>query len=152
MSDPLAGRDPRNWRPFVALETATLLSATGNGIALDATLRNYQYRLVGDERIPLPGGNTFQRMNTAAFDGANGWRATSGSSFVYWVELTPNGPRGKQIQVQGQTDNPTLPWHTEQTRLYSEGRYLDIRFTEEEVLADPNLQTKTLRANADGTF
>ncbi len=36
MSDPPTGQALRNWRPFVALETAALLSATGNGIALVA--------------------------------------------------------------------------------------------------------------------
>lgn len=122
-----------------------------NGIALNASLRGYQYRLVGNERIPLPGGNIFQRLNTAPFQGANGWVATSGTSFVYWVELTPNGPVGKQILVQGQSDDPTSPRHTEQTKMYSEGRYLDILFTEQQVLADPNLSTKTLREREDGS-
>lgn len=124
----------------------------GNGIALDASLRGYQYRLVGNERIPLPGGNIFQRLNTAPFQGANGWAATSGSSFIYWVEMTPNGPVGKQIQVQGQSDDPRSPMHTQQTRMYGEGRYLDIRFTEQQVLSDPNLTTKVLREKADGSF
>lgn len=123
-----------------------------NGIRLDASLRPYQYRLVGDERIPLPGGNIFQRLNTTAFDGANGWRALSGSSFVYWVEMTPAGPVGKQIQVQGQSDNPLSPWHAEQTRRYSEGRYLDILFSEEAILADPGLTSMTLREKVDGSF
>lgn len=119
-----------------------------NGIPLNASLRGYQYRLVGSERIPLPGGNIFQRLNGNPFAGADGWAATNGSSFVYWVELTPDGPVGKQIQVQGQSSNDKSPYFTSQTRMYSEGKYLDIRYTEAQISADPNLTTKTIRGNA----
>jgi acyl-homoserine-lactone acylase len=119
-----------------------------NGIPLNATLRNYQYRMVGDERIPLPGGPVFQSLLTDPFQGAQGWQAPlgafGGTSFVYWVELTPKGPVGKQIQAQGQSSNATSPFHTEQTRLYSEGKYLDILFTEQQIAADPNLKVKKL--------
>lgn len=119
---------------------------TTSGIPLNATLRKYQYRLVGSERIPLPGGNIFQRLNTTAFAGADGWQGIAGSSFIYWVELTPKGPVGKQIQVQGQSSNAKSPYFTSQTRMYSEGKFLDIRFTEAEIAADPNLTSKTVRA------
>lgn len=118
------------------------------GIAFTAPLRNYQYRLVGTERIALPGGNVFQRLNTAPFAGANGWAATSGSSYVYWVELTPQGPKGKQIQVQGQSSNPNSPYFSSQTRMYGQGDYLDIRFTEAEIAADPNLKVTTVTGSA----
>ena len=60
-----------------------------NGIPLDATFRDYQYRLVGDERIPLRGGGgIYKALGTTAFEGADGWQAINGSGFVYWVELT----------------------------------------------------------------
>ena len=117
------------------------------GIPLNAPLRGYQYRLVGSERIALPGGNVFQRLNTAPFAGADGWVATSGSSYVYWVELTPQGPVGKQIQVQGQSSNPNSPYYTAQTRTYGEGKYLDIRYSEADIAADPNLTVKTVSAS-----
>lgn len=116
-----------------------------NGIPLDATLRGYQYREVGTERIPLPGGGgVFQALSTAPFAGAQGWRGTGGSSFVYWVELLPGGPVGKQIQVQGQSDNPRSRYHAEQTRLYSQRQYLDILFTDAQIYADPNLTIQML--------
>lgn len=117
----------------------------GSGIALDASLRGYQYRQVGAERIALPGGNIFQRLNTAPFAGADGWRGVSGTSFVYWVELAATGPVGKQILLQGQSDDPTSPRHTEQTRMYSQDKYLDILYTEQQILADKNLSTTVLR-------
>ena len=115
------------------------------GIPMNATMRGYQYRLVGTERIPLPGGGgVFQALNTARFAGADGWVGTSGSSFVYWVEMTPQGPVGKQIQVQGQSSNAPSPHFASQTRMYSNGEYLDILFTEQQIAADPNLTIKTL--------
>ena len=123
-----------------------------NGIPMNAAMRGYQYGLFGTERIPLPGGvPNFQALYTDAFQGANGWADTGvgGSSFVYWVELTPNGPVGKQIQVQGQSSNSASPYYAVQTRLYSQGKYLDIRFTEPQIAADPNLTVKVVRGNPD---
>ncbi|MEF7617556.1 penicillin acylase family protein [Aquincola sp. MAHUQ-54] len=152
-ADPL--NTPRGLNRSTAVRDAlygAMNDLAGSGIPLDASLRGYQYRQVGSERIPLPGGNIFQRLNTAPFAGADGWRATSGSSFIYWVEMRASGPVGKQIQVQGQSDDPTSPLHTDQTRRYSAGNYLDIRFTEQEVLADPGLTTQVLKAKADGSF
>ncbi|CAM3719208.1 penicillin acylase family protein [Kerstersia gyiorum] len=152
-NDPL--NTPRGLQPSEEVRQALYAAVNdlvSNGIALDASLRNYQHRTVNGERIPVPGGIAFLRMNTDPFKGKDGWEAISGSSFIYWVEMTPRGPRGKQIQVQGQSDNANSPLHAEQTRLFSEGKYLDIRFTEEEITADPKLTVKTLRANTDGTF
>ena len=65
------------------------------------------------------------------------------------MELTPNGPVGKQIQVQGQSSNSASPYYGVQTRLYSEGS-LNIRFTEAQIAADPNLTVTVLRGNPDG--
>jgi acyl-homoserine-lactone acylase len=123
-----------------------------SGIPINAAMRGYQYGLFGTERIPLPGGvPNFQALYTDAFLGADGWADTGvgGSSFVYWVELTPNGPVGKQIQVQGQSSNSASPYYAVQTRLYSQGKYLDIRFTESQIAADPNLTVKSLRGNPE---
>ncbi|MGO3742660.1 penicillin acylase family protein [Kerstersia sp.] len=131
---------------------AAVNDLTRHGIALDASLRGYQHRTVKGERIAVPGGAAFLRMNTGPFQGQDGWEAISGSSFIYWVEMTPQGPRGKQIQVQGQSDDANSPLNTEQTRLFRDGKYLDIRFTEAEIQADPKLTVKTLKAQADGTF
>lgn len=103
----------------------------------------------------LAGAGGWQRWFFLAIDpfqGKNGWEAVSGSSFIYWVEMTPQGPRGKQIQVQGQSDDANSPLHADQTRRFSAGNYLDILFTEEEIQADPKLTVKTLNAKADGSF
>jgi len=135
-------------REVKSFDPATL----GFAPASIAAMRGYQYGLFGTERIPLPGGvPNFQALYTDAFQGANGWADTGvgGSSFVYWVELTPNGPVGKQIQVQGQSSNSASPYYAVQTRLYSQGKYLDIRFTEPQIAADPNLTVKVVRGNPD---
>jgi acyl-homoserine-lactone acylase len=121
-----------------------------NGIPINASMRGYQYGLFGTEKIPLPGGvPNFQALYVDAFQGANGWANTGvgGSSFVYWVELKPDGPVGKQIQVQGQSSSAGSPYYAVQTRLYSEGKYLDIRFTEAQIAADPNMTVKAVRGN-----
>jgi acyl-homoserine-lactone acylase len=151
-ADPLG--TPRGLNKSTAVVDAlfgAVNDLVGNGIPLNATMRGYQYRLVGDERIPLPGGGgVFQALSTTPFAGADGWQGIGASSFVYWVELTPKGPVGKQIQVQGQSSDATSPLYAAQTRLYSEGKYLDILFTEQQIAADPNLSVKVLRSTPGG--
>jgi acyl-homoserine-lactone acylase len=122
-----------------------------SGIPLDATLRNYQYRLANDERIPIPGGpGIYQNLEVTEFQGADGWQAVAGSSFVMWVELTPDGPVGKQILIQSQSSNPTSPHFADQTRLFTHKQYKDILFTRAQIASDPNLTVKVLRSPPAG--
>ena len=67
------------------------------GIPLDARLRDWQYELRGDERIPIhggPGGLGVFNAISAPFAGAKGFPDIgSGSSFVMAAHLTGGCPR-----------------------------------------------------------
>ena len=76
---------------------------------------------------------------------SEGYPITGGTSFVMVLEYTDRGPRARALLVSGQTGDPTSPRFWEQTELYAAKRRRDVRFTEEEIRADPALSTTRLR-------
>ncbi len=112
-----------------------------NGIPLDARLREYQYELKNSERVPIHGGpGTLGVFNaiSAPFRGREGFPDVgSGSSFVMAAHL--NGtrcPESRSILTYSQSANPQSPYFADQTRLFSDKRWVDMRFCPEEVLRD----------------
>jgi acyl-homoserine-lactone acylase len=67
-----------------------------------------------------------------------------GSSFIMAVELTPHGPRARTILTYSQSANPASPHHRDQTVLFARKQWVTERFTEDEINADPHLQTTTV--------
>jgi acyl-homoserine-lactone acylase len=99
--------------------------------------------------ISLPGctegEGCFDRVEGAAPPGsAVGTDASNGSSFIMATELTPDGPRTRTILTYSESANPSSPHYSDQTALFSRGRWVTERFTEAEINADPQLQTTTL--------
>jgi acyl-homoserine-lactone acylase len=122
----------------------------GSGIPLDATLRGLQYRLAAGERIPVPGGpGIYQNLTVSGFQGADGWVALAGSSFVMWVEFTPDGPVGKQILIQSQSSNPASPHFADQTWLFAAKQYKDILFRDQDIAAN-QVRVAVLRSPPPG--
>ncbi|GAA4609703.1 penicillin acylase family protein [Actinoallomurus liliacearum] len=66
---------------------------------------------------------------------------TSGSSFIMAVSLTPAGPRASTILTYSESANPSSPHHTDQTRLFSAKRWVQDRFADAEIAADPAYRT-----------
>jgi acyl-homoserine-lactone acylase len=99
--------------------------------------------------ISLPGctegEGCFDRVEGAAPPGsAAAADASNGSSFIMATELTPDGPRTRTILTYSESANPSSPHYSDQTALFSRGRWVTERFTEAEINADPQLQTTTL--------
>lgn len=46
------------------------------------------------------------------------------------VEFTPDGPKSQGVLTYSQSTNPNSPWHSDQTRLYSQKGWDDLRFSE----------------------
>lgn len=59
------------------------------------------------------------------------------------LEFTDRGPRARALLVSGQTGNPASPRFREQTELYASKCWRDVRFTEDEIRADPGLVVTT---------
>jgi acyl-homoserine-lactone acylase len=151
--DPVATpRDLNTADPRVALALGDAISdLDGAGIPLDAPLGDWQYDDRGDgERIPIHGGpgsvGVFNAINVRwdgdPSDGEAGYpEVTHGSSFVMVAGWKDEGcpVDASAIVTYSQSDDTTSPHLADQTRLFSEKRFVPMRFCEEDILADPEL-------------
>ncbi len=121
------------------------------GIALDATLGSLQYETRNDEQIPIPGGDGGTGMwsvITARFNPeANAYTPIlHGNSYMQVISWDEAGRvDARAILSYSQSEDPRSEHYADQTRLYSQSQWLDLPFYEEDILADPALQTLTLR-------
>ncbi|MEN8719471.1 MAG: penicillin acylase family protein, partial [Oceanococcaceae bacterium] len=140
-NDPLntpAGLNILN--PHVQLALASAISdLQGAGFAMNASFRESQYVKRGDEIIPIHGGKAnhgvFNDIN-GIWDPAEGYSdVISGASYVQVVSFDedPNCPDARTIVTYSQSVNPESPHYADQTRLYSEGGWVNDPFCEAEI-------------------
>jgi acyl-homoserine-lactone acylase len=117
----------------------------GNGIPLNARLREYQSEARGGERIPIHGGTHTEgafNVITAPFAGRQGFPdVIHGSSFVMAAHLTGRCPEARAILTYSQaaTDSDS-PYYADQTHLYSEKKWVDLHYCPEQVVRDRALR------------
>jgi acyl-homoserine-lactone acylase len=126
-----------------------------NGIPLDAPVGEHQYVDWGGSRIPLHGGDgdpdgTYNMMHPerAIFPNSDKtlFGPGLGSSYVQVVGFNARRcPRAATILTYSQSENPDSPHRADQTRLYSDKRWVKGRFCEAEINASPALKTQTVR-------
>jgi acyl-homoserine-lactone acylase len=73
-------------------------------------------------------------------------RAFAGSSWIMAAGFTRHGPKARTIETYSQSENPESRFHTDQTKLFSRGRTIHERFSRREILREPSLKTRVLRA------
>lgn len=113
-------------------------------IPLDATLRNYQYAVKGNDHIPISGGEAPGQYNLVYNDWVSGKGyppIVGGPTFIMWMQFTPKGPVGESVLAFSQSPNSASPLYADQTRMWSEMRTKKMRFSEADILADPDLKT-----------
>jgi acyl-homoserine-lactone acylase len=120
-----------------------------NGIPLNAALRGYQSEQRGNERIPIHGGphaTGVFNVITAPFAGRAGFPDVNhGSSFVMVAEMRRRCPESRSILTYSQAATDTTSPHlADQTRLYSNKRWVDMRFCAGEILRDRALRVLQL--------
>ncbi|GIJ33230.1 acylase [Micromonospora sediminimaris] len=115
------------------------------GIPLDARLGDIQTEPRGAERIPIHGGwpdaGVFNMIINQVQPGVGYPKVRHGTSYLMAVELGRDGPSGRQLLTYSQSANPNSPWYADQTRLYSAKGWDNIKFTQKQLRADPNLVT-----------
>ena len=140
------------------------------GLPLDVPLKQVQRAPRGGRQVPVHGGHGFwegvpnfvhRRPHATTLESqppigrpvtgsrmltSEGYPITGGTSFVMVLEFTDRGPRARALLLSGQTGDETSPRFWEQTELYAAKRWRDVRFTEEDIRADPGLVVATLRA------
>jgi acyl-homoserine-lactone acylase len=152
--DPM--NTPRGLNKTPRVRNALMAAATelrNAGIALSASLRAYQYVDRNGTHIPIPGGPAGAGQYDD-IESRNGWVSPqgwpdvfAGSSFVMWTQFTEHGPMGRSILTYSQSNNSDSPFHSDQTRLFSEKKSKPILFSEAEIAADPNLTVVKICSN-----
>lgn len=123
------------------------------GIALDARLGDIQFAERNGERIPVPGGEGWAGMWSmiiAELEPQAGYTPVlHGNSYMQVISWDKDGnldPRA--IVTYSQSPEADSPHYSDMTRLYAEGRWLRLPFSDAEIAADPNLETLNLSSRS----
>lgn len=128
--------DPKVLEAFAkAVDKLTELDIPAN-----ARLGDVQRETRGEERIPIHGGagpeGVFNVITVENLEPKLGWTSIRhGASWIMTMEFTPNGPVSQGILTYSESTDSTSPHHSDQTRLYSQKGWDDLRFTDAAVEA-----------------
>ena len=122
------------------------------GLDLDSRWGDVQFTERNGDRIAVPGGpgrhGMFSYIRTDFTDGKGYTPIVHGNSYIQVVTWKDDGtPDARGILTYSQSPEPDSAHYADQTELYAKGGWVDLPFTEEEILADPNLEVLTLRGN-----
>ncbi|QZY28356.1 penicillin acylase family protein [Nocardioides coralli] len=138
-------RDLNELNPLVIEVMDEAIAAVRDaGVALDAPWGSLQ--VAGDRGAPpLPlGGGTGDAVGNAnalasrwVRDNDDRYRPiTYGSSHIQAVAFTDRGVRPRTILTYGQSENPRSPWSADQTRLFSQERWVRFPWTDRQIERD----------------
>ncbi len=104
-----------------------------------------------DADIPIPGCSQLEGCYNSILSQPSDTepaklRALAGSSWIMAVGFTRHGPKARTILTYSQSENPESRFNADQTKLFSRGRTIHERFSRREILSDPSLKTRVLRA------
>jgi acyl-homoserine-lactone acylase len=140
--------DTSDGRVLDSLRTAANTLVTRQ-LPLDAPLGEVQFVERQGERIPIHGAPDPGVFNIVApiglTTGQDSPDVAAGASWVMTVEFTDSGVRSEGVLTYSQSTNPTSPHFADQTKLYSEYGWDDLRFTESAVRRGL-VETVSLRA------
>ncbi len=122
-------------------------------IALDAPLGEIQYVMRNGEKIGIPGGEgwagAFSMIVTELRPDEGYTPVTHGNSYIQVVTWDDAGaPDARAILTYSQSQEPDSPHYSDQTRLYSEGRWLRLPFTDAQIEQARTLRRITLEASS----
>ncbi len=112
------------------------------GIPLDVKWGDIQFVLRNEEKIGIPGGAGSQGMFSvisSRFDADKGGfnPITHGNSYIQTVTWNEDGsPNAKAILTYSQSPEPDSDFYSDMTRLYSQSQWLDLPFTNEEIVSE----------------
>ena len=128
---------------------------TGKGIPFDAKWRDYQYVTKNGEKIAIPGGpggqgvfnviTAVRNSDTGVYDSVR-----HGSSFIITANMTgAKCPDVKTILTYSQAvTNEQSPHYADQTRLFSDGGWVNDRFCASQQKNSPGLKVTSLNGGA----
>jgi len=150
--------------PVVALVATAVLALETAGVALDAPLGEVQWAPRGAERIPVHGGSDREgvlnmlgpvvvmadtgteprapvppsvpgRATTSGL-AEGGYPCRYGASFLFSVEMRPDGPVGIGLLAYGQSGDPRSPHHVDGTHAFASKALRPLLFDDAAIDAD----------------
>ena len=143
--------------PVLDALRGAISSLDAAGVPLDVPLGQVQVALRAGQRIPVPGGTEWGGVTNVVGPGTNGttteanidrgdpiegsglttigYPVANGTSFVYVIEFTAQGPVAESLLTYGETGDPTSPFFSDQTELFSTGQLKPVHFDEAGVAA-----------------
>ena len=151
---------PRDLSPLPTTQLAfadAVAELRASGIPLDAKLRDYQYEVRGSEKIPIHGGpgtlGVFNAISNSFVKGKGFPDVGSGSSFVMAADMNGTAcPDSRSILTYSLSANPQSPYYADQTKLFSQKKWVDMRFCTHEILGDAALRATELGCLANSGF
>lgn len=147
-ADPL--RTPHTLNTDTPAVTTALADAVTElraaGIALDAELGENQFVVRNGQRIPVHGGADtlgVWNMIQAPWDASGGGypKVVHGSSYIQAVGWDGGRcPEARTLLTYSQSSNSASPHFSDQTRLFSDEKWVTSRFCEKEILSSPELR------------
>ena len=129
---------------LLAALTGAVEDLRGKGIALDVPLGDLQAEPRGRERIPIHGCSELEgcfNIITTERDAQGRYDPFTGASFVMSAAFDARGRvRGRAVLSYSQSENPRSEHYADQTRLFSQKRWLPMRFTERQIRNDPDYE------------
>jgi acyl-homoserine-lactone acylase len=118
---------------------AAINDLNGAGIPLDAPLGQFQFVTKNGVRIPIHGGpgtdGNFNAINVTWTDGKGYGEPEHGSSYVQVVTWGRSRcPNARTILTYSESVDPNSPFYSDQTRLYSQKKWVRDRFCRRDVL------------------
>jgi acyl-homoserine-lactone acylase len=119
----------------------------GAGIPLDGPLGQFQFITKNGTRIPIHGGpgtdGQFNAINVKWADGKGYGEPEHGSSYVQVVTWGKSRcPNARTILTYSESVNPNSPFYGDQTRLYSQKKWVRDRFCRQDVLRGTQSTTR----------
>ncbi|MFJ9934381.1 penicillin acylase family protein [Streptomyces virginiae] len=121
------------------------------GIGLDAPLGEHQFVVRDGRKLPVGGGTealgVWNKIEARWNASAGGYPDVSnGSSHIQAVGWDGSScPVARTLLTYGQSSNPGSPYHADQTRLFSQERWVRARFCERDILTSPQLKVVLVR-------
>ncbi|MFF3330579.1 penicillin acylase family protein [Streptomyces sp. NPDC002888] len=137
---------------FAAALADSVAELRAAGIPLDSRLGEHQFVLRNGTRIPVPGGTeslgVWNKVEPVWNPTGGGYtEVTTGSSYVQAVGFDGSRcPVARTVLTYSQSANPNSPHHSDQTRLFSTGRWVTSRFCEKDILSSPALRVVRVRS------
>lgn len=136
---------------FATALADTVAELTAAGIPLDSRLGDHQFVVRGGKRLPIHGGTeslgVWNKIEPRWDARGGGYTEVAhGSSHIQAVGWDKSScPKARTLLSYSQSSNPNSPHYRDQTRLYSDERWVTSRFCEKDIRSAPGLKVVKVR-------